>query len=309
MRIRILLLSVISAIIICFSSLYSAEPLVKFYLNDGSTKHYNHSEIANLGVIVKKNNYVLRIHYDDSLIAYYPTEIIGSIKFENDFLNVYIFSYPKSFLLSSIDSLIFYIDQWQPITVGSQVWMLKNLNIDHYRNGDSIPEVIDSESWAKTTGFFCYYNNDSSNGKIFGKLYNWYEVNDPRGLAPLGWHVPTDDEWIALELNLGMPQDDADNIKWRGTDVGGKLKDTGTIYWQTPNKGATNESGFSAIPGGYRLEDGAFNYIGFGSYWWSSSENDSSIAWGRYLNFNNTAIGRLNYFEECCFSVRCVKNK
>ena len=189
------------AIFFCFSSLYSAEPLVKFYLNDGSTKQYNLSEIDSLGVIDKKNNYVMRIHYDDTLVAYYPTEIIGSIKFEKDdiqrdILNVYIFSYPKPYKISSIDSLIFYIDQWQPLTIGSQVWMLKNLNVDHYRNGNPITQITDSAKWANlTTGAWCYYNNDPANGTTYGKLYNWYPVNDPRGLAPLGLHVPTDDEW------------------------------------------------------------------------------------------------------------------
>ena len=247
MNIKNFVLALFSAIFFCFASLYSAEPLVKFYLNDGSTKQYNLSEIDSLGVIDKKNNYVMRIHYDDTLIAYYPTEIIGSIKFEKDSLNVYIFSYPKPYLLSSIDSLIFYIDQWQPLTIGSQVWMLKNLNVDHYRNGDSIPEVRNDSIWQNLyfteTGAWCNENNSDSLGKIYGKIYNWYAVNDPRGLAPTGWHIPGNDEWMEIGFYFG----------WEN-NVGGKMKEKGTSHWNSPNTEATNESGFSALPGGGRDE-------------------------------------------------------
>ncbi len=303
------------AIFFCSAVLYSAEPLVKFYLNDGSTKQYNLSEIDSLGVIDKKNNYVMRIHYDDTLIAYYPTEIIGSIKFENDslkrkMLNVYIFNYPKSYELFYIDSLIFYIDQWQPLTIGSQVWMLKNLNVDHYRNGDSIPEVRDSATWISLkTSAWCNYDNSDSIGKIYGKLYNWYNVNDNRSLAPTGWHVPSDSEWKTLELYLGMTQTEADkSAEWRGTDEGGKLKETGTSHWISPNTRATNSSGFSAIPGGCCFY-GSYINKGDYSFWWSSSERDAAIVWYRILISNDATFYRGINYKHYGFSVRCIKDK
>jgi len=319
MNFRTLILTFITAIFFCSTSLYSAEPLVKFYFQDGSTKQYNLSDIDSLSVIDQKNNYVMRIHYDDSLVAYYPTEIIGSIKFEkdyikNDILNVYIFGYPKTYKLSSIDSLIFYIDQWQPLTIGSQVWMLKNLNVDYYRNGDSIPEVRDSTEWANlTTGGWCYYDNSDSLGKIYNKLYNWYSVDDQRGLAPDGWHVPTDAEWKELEMCLGMTQKQADSSGWRGTDEGGKLKSTGTKHagtglWDSPNTGGKNSSGFSALPGGWRFIIGLHDITKV-SCWWSSSESDATLAWSRYLYYGYTYICRLSYFKKNGHSVRCVKDK
>lgn len=130
------------------------------------------------------------------------------------------------------------------VKIGNQVWMAENLNTSHYLNGDSIPQVQDKAEWvALTTGAWCYYQNDAENGKTYGKLYNWYAVNDPRGLAPEGWHIPTDAEWIALIDYLG------------GTNVaGGKMKQIGTVHWISPNLGATNESGFSALPGGLWVE-------------------------------------------------------
>src|SRR5215831_16955339 len=123
--------------------------------------------------------------------------------------------------------------RYASIKIGHQKWMAKNLDVTHYRNGDKIPQVKNKAAWkALTTGAWCWYNNDSANGAIYGKLYNWYAVNDPRGLAPTGWHIPSDAEWDTLATHLG-------------SNAGGKLKDTGTIeagtgLWYAPNKGATN---------------------------------------------------------------------
>jgi uncharacterized protein (TIGR02145 family) len=291
-------------IIFCSAQLFSAEPLVKFYLQDGSSKQYNLSDIDSLNVIDKGNNYVMRIHYQDTLVAYYPNEIIGSIKFEKDstkrdILNIYIFSFPKSYIYSSIDSVIFYVDQYQPLSIGSQIWMLKNLNVDHYRNGDSIPEVRDPKEWAALiTGAWCYFNNGSYDGIIYGKLYNWHAINDPRGLAPNGWHVPSDNEWSPLITYLG------------GVNVAGsKLKETGTSHWYSPNWGSTNESGFSALPGGTCIEYGAFSGIGIYAFWWSSTEYGTYFAWKRYLHNNFADMGRMYDSKGSGLSVRCVKNK
>jgi uncharacterized protein (TIGR02145 family) len=184
------------------------------------------------------------------------------------------------------------------VTIGTQIWMTKNLDVENYRNGDSIPEVRDTSTWAAlTTGAWCYYENNSAYGITYGKLYNWYAVNDSRGLAPSGWHVPTDAEWSTLTTYLG------------GVSVaGGKLKESGTTHWQSPNTGATNESCISALPGGYRYGNGSFYGIGNYGSWWSSSELDTSYAWNRYLYYNDANIRRYNFSKEAGFSVRCVQD-
>jgi uncharacterized protein (TIGR02145 family) len=177
----------------------------------------------------------------------------------------------------------------ETVTICDQTWMLKNLDIDHYRNGDPIPEVTDPAEWASlTTGAWCYWFNDPGNGPVYGKLYNWYAVNDPRGLAPAGWHVPSKDEWDAIINCLG------------GDDVaGGKLKETGTAHWLEPNFGATNESGFTALGGNLRQNTGAFwphstTLQGWGGSWWTSTEYrfDSNIfANNKFIYSDYTSVG------------------
>ncbi len=153
--------------------------------------------------------------------------------------------------------------------------MIRNLDVDKYQNGDPIPQVTSAAWDTLTTGAYCYYDNDSTTyAAVYGKLYNWYAVNDPRGLAPKGWHVPTNAEWTTLASCLGGV-----------TQAGGKMKFTTGYksqhpeYWQPPNTGATNTSRFSALPGGWRAY-GVFNNVGFIGSWWSSTEapSDSSKA-------------------------------
>lgn len=164
-----------------------------------------------------------------------------------------------------------------PISIGTQEWTNCNLDVTTYRDGTPIPEVTDPTVWANlTTGAWCYYDNDSANGTTYGKLYNWYAVNDPRGLAPVGYHVPTDEEWTTLTTFLGGE-----------TVAGGKMKETGLCHWTSPNTDATNISGFTGLPGGYRNFNGTFSGIGYVGYWWSSSEDDTANAWGFYLNYSN----------------------
>jgi uncharacterized protein (TIGR02145 family) len=195
------------------------------------------------------------------------------------------------------------------VTIGSQLWMLSNLDVTTYRNGDTIPQVTDAAAWAGlTTGAWCYYNNDPATGAIYGKLYNWYAVNDPRGLAPAGWRVPTDIEWKTLEMSLGMTQMQADVTGYMGTDQGGQLKEADTTHWISPNAGATNSSGFTALSGGYRYIDGAFNYAGKYGNWWSSTEYSATIAWSRGLFYKNTGVYRYNVNKKEGSSVRCIRD-
>ncbi len=189
-------------------------------------------------------------------------------------------------------------------------WATTNLNVDHYRNGDSIPEVRDPSIWMSlTTGAWCYYNNDPANGAIYGKLYNWYAVNDSRGLAPQGWHIPSDIEWKTLEMCLGMTQTQADNTGWRGTNEGGKLKEAGTSHWKSPNTGATNESGFTALPSGWRNDgNGSFYYLGDGTQFWTSSSYSPNNAWSRYLIYDQAKTFRDYTDKGHGFSVRCIRD-
>lgn len=199
---------------------------------------------------------------------------------------------------------------YQTVTIGSQVWMAENLKVTHYRNGDPIPNVTDGSTWSGlSTGAYCNYNNDINNVATYGRLYNWYAVDDSRNIAPEGWHVPTDEEWKQLEMYLGMSQAEVDSTVWRGTDEGGKLKETDTTHWLRPNTGATNESGFSALPGGIRHFYGGFNYMGYLAYFWSSTERSSSYAWTRGLHDYYSQVGRGYYSKHGGFSVRCVRDK
>lgn len=184
------------------------------------------------------------------------------------------------------------------IVIGTQQWMNKNLDVAFYRNGDPIPQVTNPAAWAAlTTGAWCYNNNDSIQGTTYGKLYNWYAVNDPRGLAPQGWHIPSDAEWTALETPLG------------GSSVaGGKMKEAGTSHWTTPNTGGNNNSGWAGLPGGIRFNDGSFTLVGNFGYWWSATEGSATDAWSRYLTYLNGNIVRENLNKRFGFFVRCVRD-
>ena len=199
---------------------------------------------------------------------------------------------------------------YQTVTIGEQIWMMENLKVTHYRNGDPIPCVTDGGTWSGlTTGAYCNYDNDEHNVATYGRIYNWYAVDDSRNIAPEGWHVPTDEEWKQLEIYLGMSQSVADQLSWRGTDEGGKLKETGTTHWNSPNTGATNESGFSALPGGFRASFGTFYYLGDIADFWSSTESTSSHGFNRALDNDNSDIYRGYEYKYFGVSVRCVKDQ
>ena len=199
---------------------------------------------------------------------------------------------PPVIIVTDIDGNIY-----NTITNGTQVWMKENLKVTRYRNGNDIPNVTDSIAWSTlTTGAYCSYDNNTINANSYGYLYNWYAVSDSQNIAPTGWHVPSDDEWTTLIEYLG------------GSDVaGGKMKETGTNYWVDPNTGATNESGFTALPGGYRYSlDGMCYLLGKGGYWWSSTTADASDAWLSSVIYNNTHSPQYYYNKRHGYSIRCV---
>jgi uncharacterized protein (TIGR02145 family) len=194
------------------------------------------------------------------------------------------------------------------VIIGTQTWTTKNLDVTTYSDGTLIPEVKDPTAWANlTTGAWCYYNNDSANGTTYGKLYNWYAVagihdTDPntpnKKLAPTGYHIPSDAEWTTLTTYLG-----GESI------AGGKMKATGTSLWKAPNTEATNSNGFTGLPGGYRYDyGGTFKNIGGLGFWWSSSENSTTNAWYRVLNYGSGGAGRYSRNKGECFSVRCLRD-
>lgn len=156
--------------------------------------------------------------------------------------------------------------------IGTQHWMVKNLDVSHCRNGDTIPQVADPNAWANlTTGAWCYYENNTAYGVEYGKLYNWYAVNDPRGLAPDGWRVPSDTDWGILFSFLDDPVLDI--------QAGGKMKEEGLVHWDPPNAG-DNNAGFTGLPGGYRSGAGYDLTEGYMAFWWSSNELNATYAPG-----------------------------
>lgn len=198
------------------------------------------------------------------------------------------------------------------IKIGAQIWMQENLSVTHYRNGDPIQQVTDPDEWSNlTTGAWCYYDNNSANGKIYGKLYNWYAVNDPRGLAPDGWHVASDEEWLVLEMTLGMGRDEADVWGYRGTIEGTMLAGNYDLweYGDLRNNSRFGSSGFAALPGGYRKYNiGSFNNIGGKGYWWSSTDVGSPFAINRKLSYFSNTVDRSYNYKSYGFSVRCVRD-
>jgi len=192
---------------------------------------------------------------------------------------------------------------YHTVTIGTQVWMVENLKTTHYRNGNPIPNVTVNTAWNDlTTGAYCDYDNDASNSIIYGRLYNWYAVSDNRNIAPTGWHVATNTEWITLTTYLG------------GSSVaGGKMKSIGTIeagtgLWHAPNTGATNESGFTAVPAGLRYYYGPFDFKDYYSRWWTSSEDYTDYAWSWLAHYTTINIGNGSDYEGYGCSVRCVRD-
>ncbi len=188
------------------------------------------------------------------------------------------------------------------VTIGKQVWMTQNLNVDKFRNGDPIPEAKTDEEWTEAgengEPAWCYYNNNPDNGDRYGKLYNWYAVHDPRGLAPEGWKIPSDEDWSRLTDFLGG-----------GSVAGTKMKSTN--FW-ADNDGesgnGTNESGFSGLPGGYRYDDGTFYSIGESGDWWSSTETSTNLAWYRTLFYVSGGVDWYDVNKGLGFSVRCLRD-
>lgn len=198
------------------------------------------------------------------------------------------------FKLQDIDG-----NQYKTTTIGSQIWMAENLKTTHYANGDPIPLVTLNTAWANSNAAaYCNYVNNETNAVIYGRLYNFFTVADKRNLCPADWHVPNEEEWAILENYLG------------GRSLaGGKLKESGTSHWTSPNNGIVKGFGFYGLPGGYRyFKDGAFFSSANYGYWWTSSEDDASNARSRFLYYFDATLGGDFFDKGDGFSVRCIRD-
>lgn len=268
----------------------------------------------------------------------------------------------KNYILPFLIFIAFFsYSNAQTVTIGSQIWMTKNLDVANFRNGDPIPEAKTDAEW-KAAGeneqpAWCYYDNDTANGTKYGKLYNWYAVNDPRGLAPTGYHIPTDAEWTKLSDYLGndagtkMKSAPVYETKIRYVDEGGyyeekwvscsncsfwteqqkannpctvcrntrgKMVRTGKYIPKTKRKvedktqiggwTGTNSSGFSGLPGGFRVTYQAFDSQGNAGYWWSASEVSTGDAYFRGLTHYGGGLLRNGNLKDVGFSVRCLRD-
>lgn len=190
-------------------------------------------------------------------------------------------------------------NSYHTVTIGTQTWLVENLKTTKYRNGDPIPNLQSDNQWATTSdGAYSDYANNPALSTDRGKLYNWFAVNDARNIAPAGYHVPNAEEWEELVQYLGGE-----------AIAGGKLKEAGLGHWADPNTGATNSSGFTALPTGFRSRDGSFSGLsGFG-YYWSASENyQQTSAWYFGMNMDWAGIEKAIEFEKTGHAVRCIKD-
>lgn len=192
--------------------------------------------------------------------------------------------------------------QYNAVKIGEQTWMTENLNVEAFRNGDKIKQAKSARKWKRLAKrhkpTWCYYENIEGNGRVYGKLYNWYAVNDVRGLSPCGWHVPTDMEFNQLTEYLG------------GEDIAGiKMKSAKGWKEHVNNlSDGTNKSGFIGLPGGYRFSNGLFFYKGNFGYWWTSTIESKDKAISRDLSFDKSSLGKDSNEMINGLSVRCVKD-
>ncbi|MEI7597296.1 MAG: fibrobacter succinogenes major paralogous domain-containing protein [Bacteroidota bacterium] len=199
---------------------------------------------------------------------------------------------PAATTVTDVDGNVYHT-----ITIGTQTWMVENLKVTHYRNGDPINHLSDPALWTTTkTGAYCNYENLGTNGEIYGRLYNWYALVEGPVIAPTGWHIPTNAEWQILVDYLG------------GVNAaGGKLKEEGLTHWQTPNTSATNQSGFAALPSGVIAMD---LFIQQGSFcnFWTVTESDETYAWRWSLNYCDANADNGEFGKVIGCSVRCIKD-
>jgi uncharacterized protein (TIGR02145 family) len=253
--------------------------------------------------------------YDNKIVAgagtgHFKSKITGLTPSSTYYIRAYATnniatSYGNEFVFKTYTDTISDVDgnNYNIMSIGTQRWMAENLKTTRYNDNTSIPMVSDNFEWAALSSpGYCWYENDSSSFKsVYGALYNWYVVekttNDGKNVCPAGWHVPSDDDWSILISFLG-----GDSI------AGGKMKESHTFHWTSPNTGATNESGFTGLPAGARLPSGRFKGVKTRAGWWSSTELFANSGRGRYLYYEYSMVYRGSGFKMDGFSIRCVKD-
>jgi uncharacterized protein (TIGR02145 family) len=240
--------------------------------------------------LTPKTTYYFRAFATNSTGTGYGNEISFTT---SDSSNVMGIPCPGTPTVKDIDGNIY-----NTVQIGTQCWTKENLKVSRYRNGDNIKTGLNDAIWGTTSsGAYTIYDNNNSNEIIYGKLYNWHAVRDKRCICPTGWNVPNEENFRTLLVYLG------DIL-----EVGGKMKKIGTAHWTVPNKGATNESGFSALPGGIRYDFGIYRDLGNQGYFWVAPKNDSEFDSGFALNTDNSSISFLGSWGNAGFSVRCIKD-
>ncbi len=281
-------------------SLYAQKPLIKIIDVNGNERKYNTEDISEIDFVTTNALYSMSIYQGDTTSKFLTANVSSIFFLDSNKMKINLAFLTKTLFIADIDSIKFFARNCTDVKLNTQIWMCRNLDVDHYRNGDLIPEVTDPIEWANLkTGAWCYHRNNSKNGALYGKLYNWYAVNDPRGLAPKGWHVPNEAEWNTL---IDYLADRCGQLKSQGT------KENGDGLWYAPNNGAANKNDFSAIPAGIRKYDGKFNTIGYDTYFWTSTaynpDNSQSICL-QYNLIEHIVGPALNVYA---FSIRCVKD-
>jgi len=205
---------------------------------------------------------------------------------------------------------------YKTIQIGNQLWMAENLKVTHYNNGDEITHIINNEDWGSfVEGQYGIYDNNPTNADIYGNLYNGAVVNDDRGVCPEGFHVPSDEEFMELEMFLGMSEEEAYSEQWRGTDEGSKLAghsdlwNDGLSYGSLVNNSEFGTSGFNGLPAGCRISsNGSFYGLGLCTYFSSSSESNDNRIWSRDVCWSNSNVKRYDYGKQGGLSIRCLKD-
>ncbi|MCX6256869.1 MAG: hypothetical protein NTW49_03070 [Bacteroidia bacterium] len=266
---------------------------------------------------------------DDNGSVYWPLQDVNQILFirpgkgyQIRMLNADTLNYLSSAFHCGTDVITdFDGNTYNTVQIGSQCWMKENLATTHYSDGSALVDGTNAGAIIGnyTTKYWFVFNNNISFKETFGLLYTWAAImngsassaanpSDVQGICPAGWHVPSDAEWKQMEMFLGMSHSQADSTGWRGTTEGGKLKEAGTTHWTSPNTGAVNSSGFTALPGGirYEFDIDLFYYIDSLGYWWTTTGNNASGALVRHLRYNNAQAYRDYYEKTIGFSVRCL---
>jgi uncharacterized protein (TIGR02145 family) len=236
------------------------------------------------------------------------------------FVSLFVF-FISTIYLPRVDSLShnFAVDidgnTYKTVLIGEQRWLAENLRVTKYNNGDIIEHVLDPFIWKNLKiGARVEYVHLNDSTYVDGFLYNWFAIDDPRGICPSNWRIPDESDWNKLETFLGMSEDDLMRTAGRGSlkNIGGMLKDTTLTSWRQPNIGATNSTGFTALGSGMRLYSGVFNGSGKTGFWWSSTpRNTANLSpnrvWIRFLSYHAGYFSRVSTFKQSGVSVRCVQ--